>query len=253
MSAGVETSGLDVQALLEGMPCAFASFDASGRVRHANRLASLLLVAPGEPVVGQPLELLLAEPGAAVLRTRLKQALMLGRPTEFEAEHGTLQLWLRVRALPLQGGLNVYLEDVTQRKRAEEALRATNALLTSLFESSRDAVFTKDLRGRYTRINDAGAAALGRRVVDILGKEDGELWPAPLAEAIVAKDREALAHGVVLHCEEVDPAGPLPRVWESTRGVLRDAQGTPIGLFGISRDVTELRRLEALVQARARR
>jgi len=111
-----------------------------------------------------------------------------------------------------------------------------------LVSETDDAIFTKDLQGRYLTINRAGAAAVGRPAEEILGRTDFELMPAEDAVRATDSDRRALQCGGLIHYE--DHLGE--RVWHSTKGVLRDDEGQLIGVFGIARDVTDTWRSQAI-------
>ncbi|WNG58299.1 PAS domain-containing protein [Archangium gephyra] len=119
-------------------------------------------------------------------------------------------------------------------------------LFLHLAEHSPDAVFTKDLQGRYTFINSAGACFLGHPVEEILGHKDDELVPPGEAEATMEFDRQVLLAGRVLHSEMSERMAGSQREWFSTKGVLRSEDGQVVGLFGIARDLsTQLRGEEA--------
>jgi PAS domain S-box-containing protein len=134
--------------------------------------------------------------------------------------------------------------DVTERKRAEQALVESHHLLGAVVEGTSDAVYLKDLAGRYRLINSAGARFLGKRVDEVIGMDDGELFTAETAAGVMARDRQVMTSGESLTAEEVGTAAGVTRTYQSTKSALRDAQGNVTGLIGITRDVTELKRLE---------
>jgi two-component system, cell cycle sensor histidine kinase and response regulator CckA len=135
-------------------------------------------------------------------------------------------------------------EDVTLRKRAEQALLESHSLLNAVIEGTTDAIFVKDLDGRYRLINSAGARFLGRSVADVLGKDDRALFSAETAESVMAHDRRVIASGTSLTSEEIATAAGMTRTYLSTKGAQRDEQGRVIGLIGIARDITELKHLQ---------
>ena len=53
--------------------------------------------------------------------------------------------------------------DITERKRAEEELRKSRALLHSVIEGTSDAVYVKDLNGRYLLFNTAAEGITGKK------------------------------------------------------------------------------------------
>jgi len=117
-------------------------------------------------------------------------------------------------------------------------------LLRAVTEGTTDAVFVKDLSSRYLMINSAGARILGRRVQEIVGKDDTELFPSGVARQIMARDRRVIESGQTRTYEESGITGGPERVHLATLGPYRDASGGIIGLLGISRDITDHNRAE---------
>src|SRR6266446_4756652 len=117
-------------------------------------------------------------------------------------------------------------------------------LLRAVTEGTTDAVFVKDLSSRYLMINSAGARILGRRVQEIVGKDDTELFPSSVAQQIMARDRRVIESGQTRTYEESGITGGPERVHLATLGPYRDASGGIIGLLGISRDITDHNRAE---------
>jgi phosphoserine phosphatase RsbU/P len=153
-------------------------------------------------------------------------------------------VWLQARLAPAEGGLILFLEDFTQRAAAEGALRRDKDLLHAVIESTTDAVFVKDLQGRYVLLNPAAARAFGRPVSDILGRTDEDVLGPQSAGATVAHDRAVFDSGGTATYEDADGGPGFGCIWQTTKGVLRQPDGAVYGLFGISRDITHRRRQE---------
>jgi PAS domain S-box-containing protein len=136
------------------------------------------------------------------------------------------------------------VRDITERERANRAVVESHSLLNAVVEGTSDAVFVKDLQGRYLMINSAGARALGRTVAEVIGKSDRELFVPDAARAAMQHDEEVLASGESQTFEETVTAGGTKRSYVASKGVYRDAEGRVSGLVGISSDVTELKALE---------
>ncbi|NML14375.1 response regulator [Azohydromonas caseinilytica] len=121
----------------------------------------------------------------------------------------------------------------------QERLRALT-LLEAISENSTDAIFVKDLQGRYLLCNRATAQALGRSVDEVRGRDDRELMSAEDAAHVRASDERALVEDTVAtrleHIHTVRGA----RTYLTTKGPLRDGQDRVIGLFSIARDITEM-------------
>ncbi len=118
------------------------------------------------------------------------------------------------------------------------------ALLQGITEGTTDAVFVKDLDGRYLMMNSAGARLLGRSVDDVLGKDDVELFSPDVGRTIMERDRLVVQSGEVQTYEEPATAAGVTRTYLATKGPYRDSNGEVIGLLGICRDITDRKRAE---------
>jgi PAS domain S-box-containing protein len=142
--------------------------------------------------------------------------------------------------------LNADLEEnMAERLEAEHSLRQNRELLNAVIEGTSDAVFAKDVAGRYVLFNSGAARITGKNVAQALGKDDSFLFPYDEARSIMEWDRAILRSGEMRSIEEVITNGCGEKVVvQATKGPLRDEQGSIVGVFGISRDVTENRRVE---------
>lgn len=113
------------------------------------------------------------------------------------------------------------------------------ASLAAIMQACEDAVFAKDLDGRYTFINDAGARMLGRSPDRIVGLTDFDLFAFPTAEKMHSRDRAIVDADSPHTYEDTGVVGGQTRSYRSTKGPLRDALGVIVGLWGVSRDVTD--------------
>jgi PAS domain S-box-containing protein len=138
-------------------------------------------------------------------------------------------------------------------KHTEAVLRESHDLLRAIAEGTTDALFVKDLQGRYLLINTAGARFLGKSVAEVLGKDDTELFSPDTAREIMAHDRAVIAAGETQTFEDIGTAAGVTRTYLSTKGPYRDQHGQVIGLIGISHDITARKHAEqALEEARRR-
>src|SRR5512139_2311782 len=134
---------------------------------------------------------------------------------------------------------------MVERDRAERELARNLSLLRAVVENTTDAVYVKDLEGRYRLMNPSGAHPIGKTVPEVLGRDDTALFTPDTARLIMENDREILRGGLTRSfVEDIVTAGGVRRTYFSAKGVYKDENGAPIGLFGISRDVTEFREVE---------
>jgi PAS domain S-box-containing protein len=146
------------------------------------------------------------------------------------------------------------MTDITARKRAEEALQASEALLAGLLASMPDIIFFKDPAGVYLGCNPEFARLVGRDVPGVVGSTDHDLFGAETADFFRAQDHLMMDRGVPRHNEEWIQYPDGARVLIDTlKAPLRDTGGQVIGLLGVSRDITARRQAEeALRMSEAR-
>jgi PAS domain S-box-containing protein len=134
--------------------------------------------------------------------------------------------------------------DVTEKKKTEDRLRQSSELLRAVTEGTTDAVFAKDLEGRYLMINTAGARYFGRDAPEIVGKTDADFVPPETAQSFVESDRRIVESGEVQTHEETELLAGATRTYLATKGPLRAANGEILGVVGISRDITQRKQFE---------
>ncbi|MBI5609037.1 MAG: PAS domain-containing protein, partial [Deltaproteobacteria bacterium] len=111
-------------------------------------------------------------------------------------------------------------------------------LVETIADTSNDAIFAKDLEGRYLICNRETARVIGRPVHAAPDFDDHDIFPAEQAAALRANDLRVIAADRVITCEETVTTVDGERIYLATKGPLRDADGRVFGIFGISRDIT---------------
>jgi len=132
------------------------------------------------------------------------------------------------------------VDQAYQRELAAYAERQRSLdLLSAIANHSDDAIFAKDLQGRYLFFNTAAGRFVGKVASEVIGKDDRALFPSEQAEALIAIGRRVIAEGQIEVNEETLETTLGTRVFLATKGPMRDADGRIFGLFGVSRDITE--------------
>jgi PAS domain S-box-containing protein len=138
--------------------------------------------------------------------------------------------------------------DLTERRRAEEAIRQSQKFLDSMFENIPNMIFVKEARDlRFVRFNRAGEELLGYPRDEFIGKNDYDFFPKSQADAFTAADRRVLAGGRVVDIaeERIATRHQGERVLHTRKIPILDAEGHPRYLLGISEDITEQKKAEA--------
>ncbi|MBZ0249003.1 MAG: PAS domain S-box protein, partial [Burkholderiales bacterium] len=141
-------------------------------------------------------------------------------------------------------------EAAGREARALERSSRSEGLLHAIAEGSTDAMFAKDLAGRYLLFNGAAGRHTGHPPETVVGRDDTALFAPAEAALIRANDAQVVASGRVATFEEVLSTPRGPATFLATKGPLCDADGRVVGIFGVSRDITALKEAESrLVRA----
>ncbi|HWQ18707.1 MAG TPA: PAS domain S-box protein [Methanotrichaceae archaeon] len=129
--------------------------------------------------------------------------------------------------------------DITERKKMENALRASKEYLDTIINSIRDPLFVKDRQHRYVTVNDAHCAFSGQRREEMMGKTSHDLFPGEQADVFLENDEDVFHNGNENISEEVvtDALGKI-HTFLTRKTPYRDNIGNEF-LVGISRDITD--------------
>lgn len=149
-------------------------------------------------------------------------------------------------------GYEGMIEDITERRVAEEELAKERNLLRTLINNLPDSIYFKDLQSRFITTNTAHQRFLGAKSLDeVVGKMDLDFLPKELAQRYYAEERDVVKSGKALVNREEPVRQGDAKKWVLTTLVpLRGDGGAVEGIVGVSRDITEHKNLELqLLQA----
>jgi two-component system, cell cycle sensor histidine kinase and response regulator CckA len=142
--------------------------------------------------------------------------------------------------------------DLTERRRAEEALRAQREELRRIIDTTPNLIFVKDGEGRYTLANRAVAEIFGTTVANLLGKTDRD-FNSNLEEVehFLRQDRLAMESGQPLHLPE-EPVTNLRtgevRWFHTIKVPIVGPDGVARQVLGVAADITERRQAETALR-----
>ncbi len=249
-----EAAGARVTRILESITDAFYALDRDWRFTYINPQAEPLLRRSRDELLGKVVWDEFPESVGSAFDRMYHEALATGRAVTLEEYYPPRARWFEVRAYPSADGLSVYFRDVTERRRADEALRLANARLDLALRGSNIRIGELNMpdgvleNGRwesisagedaYAHIDRAGWPTDFATVMSFVHPDDRERGERAIRAHLSGQTREFQAEYRVRNKDG-------SYYWRLARGVaVRDAEGGAIRFMISSVDITELKRIE---------
>lgn len=137
---------------------------------------------------------------------------------------------------------------------ARERVREDRRLLQGILEGIEDPISVKDKALNYIVANRAEAYRNPRGAKDLKGRDAFDVFPEAVAAREQEIERDVLRYGGSRSYEEtLEPDGSASRTFLVRKSPLLDDSGEPLGVIGVARDITDLRRAEAALLASQKR
>lgn len=226
-------------ALLESITDAFYALDGNWRVTYANQKALDYFGKSREAFVGKVFWDLVPRARDSFVHRGYERAVRENTSVSFELLSPVSERWLEIQAYPHQRGLAVHFRDITDRKRAEERLRESEAQLRFMSDALPALICYVDREYRYRFCNAryeewfgvTSSEVVGRTLTEVVG-EAGFNTLKPLVDRALSGER--LSTDV-----------QVPYRTGGTREVQvdylpdRDASGTVRGYYALIQDISE--------------
>jgi PAS domain S-box-containing protein len=122
---------------------------------------------------------------------------------------------------------------------AVEALRENEHFLRLIIDNAPQVVFFKGVDGDYKLANRNFEKAISMTEEEVLGKTDHEIYPENVADQILENDALVMSEGKPTYLKEAVVLKGEEFLYESIKLPVSDSKGRPLGLLGLSTDITE--------------
>ena len=248
----LRASEAELRALFEAMTDLIFVIDGEGRHLKVALTNPSLLYRPSTEIIGRTLHDIFPTEQADEFLGHVKHVLRTSRSVHFEyaLTINQVEIWFEATVSPMLEDSVVWVaRDITERKRAEQALAQSEDRLRQIIETEPECVKVLGANGSLLEMNPAGLAMIEADSLEQVRGRSVYRYIAPdHREAFVALTEKVLRGGSgTLEFELVGLKGT--RRWLDTHAVpLHDAGGGTSGLLAITRDITERKRAEAALK-----
>jgi PAS domain S-box-containing protein len=234
-------------AILESITDAFFAVDLDWRFTYVNGRAEKLLGRSREVLLGRVLWEVLPHVGDSVLGRGYRKAIQDRTKVELEEFSPGHEKWFHIHAYPSDAGLAVYFQDVTDRRRLEDAVRLNELRYRAIFDNSMYGILLVSEDGRICMANRAAADELGYTEEELreLGRK-GAVDPfEPGLLKVLAQQRHTGRYRGEFALKRKD--GTLIPV-EASSATYRDEQGSE-WMSMVFRNITQRKEAESALHA----
>lgn len=145
-----------------------------------------------------------------------------------------------------------FVRDITERKRAEEALRKSQKLIQSILDNSPAAISVKDTEGRYLFANHRLGSIVHDDPATVIGKVAYDVLPPECSVIARVSDQQVITTGKPSSEERVIHHDDGPHIYLETKFPLYDTYGAIYAVGCIATDITEYKQAEGRLLQQAR-
>ena len=255
-SGPLSLSGEHLASLLEGITDGFCLLDRDWTIRYINTRGADMLAPqrpPGASLAGS--SLWQACPGlqGSELESHYRRAMAQQQGSSFELLYPPLGRWLEVRIFPSSDGLTTYIQDISQRKAAEDSLRQSEEDLRALANSIPQLAWIASFDGTMSWYNQRWHDYTGTSAEQMAGDGWSLAYDAQRLPQMLQAWKSALRDGTPFEMEFPIRGADGQYRWFLTRAnPVRDRGGQLLRWFGTSTDVDQVKRAQEALRDETR-
>jgi diguanylate cyclase (GGDEF)-like protein/PAS domain S-box-containing protein len=231
-----------IASVLESIGDAFFALDRDWRATYVNQKTADFLGHRQEDLVGRILWEAVPEILDSQAMRYFRLAMETGRRLSFELYWEPVRAWCEVRVYPSEEGISVFFHDISTRRAAEQAVRASEERLRRMVELTPAGYLLTDAKGAMIEVNPALCELTGYLRDELVGRDISQVLPVcPLDNALLVRHGASAVQGkeTTLRHKQGHDVYVLASI-----NIERDANGHGQSLTAFVTDITERKQAE---------
>jgi len=258
MDEAVKDSEEKYKELANSITDVFFAMDGNLRYTYWNKASEVLTGIRAEDALGKSLREVFPDRSwrtraeemyRKVLRTRQLQTFV--NDYDINGRHYILE----ITAYPSRNGISVFVKDITEHRRTEEARRQAEEENSALLEEAPVSIVHTDMNGKITHVNQRFESESGYSRAEVIGKNGFELdwFPPDTLEFLTQRMAARLGGSPAKHWETQFKCKDGRWIWIELEGKMLERSGVSVGFQIIATNITERKQAEeALRQSEER-
>ena len=239
----------DFRSIVESITDGFFILDNDWIITYWNKEIEKISGIPKKNIIGQSFWQFFSNLGNLKLYSECRRAKQENEPVRFEEFYEAGNIWLEVQAYPSEAGLSVFFKNITEKKKAEAAMKLSNERYDLVTKATNDLVWDWDIINDEIYRNSIGV----ERVFGHSSNEHiktNQLW----LEHIHPDDRENIDQQIAYYISsETESSFNFEYRFKREDGnynyindrgyIIRNELGIVIRMIGAARDITEQKKI----------
>ncbi len=234
-----------IAGMLENMLDGFVALDEDWRYQYVNQQAGDLLGRDPTSLIGKSIWEEFPEGRNQAVYQAYQRVMESQISEQVENYHPLWHRWFENRIYPTSEGISLYFQDITDRKLMEARLRESEARFRAIVETEPECVKIIGFDGQLKFMNRAGLDMIEAGTLEQVQGHSILKIITPAYQQVFQQLTQRVLQGERGHLEfEIVGLKGTRRFLETHAVALRASESEPFTLLGITRDITERKKME---------
>lgn len=249
----LQDSENNFSTMLARISDAFVSLDTNWRYTYMNQKAGELFGRDPKKMVGKNIWKEFPEGISQPFQIACEKAMSEQKYVQIEEYYPPYNKWFENNIYPSPSGLSIYFKDITEKKQAEEKIKASQEQLQLIYDSVSDSLFLIDVlpedKYKIISINKSFTRSTGLTNEQVLNKYIDEIIPEPSLQLVLKNYAEVVREKKIVEWEETTPYPTGVKTGMVYMSPVLNEEGNCIQLLGVVHDITEQKIAETEILA----